>query len=345
MSKIDAREANPALDALAAALQTSFTVLKVVMVLIVFGYLGSGVFQVNSYQQALIFRYGKLDRIVGEGPHLAWPAPIERVQKVTVLREQSLEIKDLYFKKATSVMDAPGPTLSPINDGYLITGDTNIVNVAMTVHYRIADLRSYYSAVGSDEQAQQLLRLAVKNGALGASTTMAVDPLLRHGAIRFKDAVEAAAKASLQRWESGIEIASIEVAIVPPLQVKSEFDKVLQAEQNKSEKIATAEGAAQRIINQSRGDIGAVIADAQTAAAQSLAQARADAKYLQTVMDKYGDDRAALELFVANTRFARLKRILSSVQAKYFLPEGSRELQLRLGLDPQRIKKDEEEAE
>ncbi len=337
---------NPAFEALAGALQTSFIVLKAIMLLIVLAYIFSGMYMVKSYQQAMVFRFGRLDRIESDGLHFAWPAPIERVEKVSVRREQSFAIKDFYFKStADGKNSAVGKTLSPVTDGYLITGDTNIVHALMTVHYRLSDLRSYYNTVGTVEKEHRLLKLAVKNGAVIAGATMAVDPLLRHGAISFKDAIEFSAKNSLKNWGTGIEIASVEVSIVPPRQVKKEFDKVLLAEQNKSEEMSKAKGKAQRILNQSRGDVSAVLASAKTLAAQSLAQARADAKYLQTIINKYGKDKTALNLFVVNTRFARLKRILKQVEAKYFLPDGGKELRLRLGLDPQRINKDAEESE
>lgn len=336
---------NPAFEALSQALQTSFSILKVIMFVVVVAYLFSGWFVVESYEKALVFRFGKLDRVETDGLHLAWPAPIERIEKIPVHREQSLEIAALYFKVAANGrVSSVGETLSPVYDGYLITGDTNIVHALMTVHYRIGEVRDYYNSVGTPEKTKRLLELAVKNAAVSVTSTMAVDPLLSHGALAFKDALELCAKNSLRHWNTGLEIASIEVSIVPPRQVKQEFDKVLLAEQNKSEKISRAKGIAQRILNQSRGDVGALLAQARTLAAESFAQARADARYIQTIMDKYGDDKEALHLFVTNTRYARLKRILSQVEAKYFLPDGGKELRLRIGLDPKRLQKDEEEA-
>src|SRR4051812_27853956 len=77
-------------QALSEALQSSFSIVKVLMVLLVGAFLCSGMFNVKSGQQAIILRLGKplggegQAVLLGPGFHWAYPPPIDEVQKVSI---------------------------------------------------------------------------------------------------------------------------------------------------------------------------------------------------------------------------------------------------------------------
>src|SRR5437667_4804681 len=82
-------------QALADALRSSFAIIRVVMVLLVLLFLGSGFFTVGSQEKAVILRFGKpvgegARALLGAGPHWAFPYPIDEVVKIPVNQLQSV---------------------------------------------------------------------------------------------------------------------------------------------------------------------------------------------------------------------------------------------------------------
>src|SRR6267143_7242474 len=76
-------------QALADALRSSFAIIRVVMVILVLLFLGSGFFTVGSQEKAVILRFGKpigvgAQALLGPGPHWAFPYPIDEVKKIPV---------------------------------------------------------------------------------------------------------------------------------------------------------------------------------------------------------------------------------------------------------------------
>src|ERR1700682_5445632 len=75
--------------ALSEALRSSFTIVKIVMVVLVVVFLASGFFKVNPQEQAIILRFGKpvgegSQALLGSGLHWSFPYPIDEYVKVSI---------------------------------------------------------------------------------------------------------------------------------------------------------------------------------------------------------------------------------------------------------------------
>ena len=87
------------------------------------GYLWTGFYAVNADEHAVVRRFGAIEARVGPGIHYRLPWPVDRVDVV----------------KATSVMKIgvgfalPEKETAEMTGVELLTGDTNILNVAMVV--------------------------------------------------------------------------------------------------------------------------------------------------------------------------------------------------------------------
>src|ERR1035438_2969468 len=91
-------EAPEALDAgsqaLAAALGSSFAIVKIVMVLMVLAFFGSGFFTVGPSEKAVILRFGKpvgegQKALLSSGLHWSFPYPIDEVVKIPITEIRS----------------------------------------------------------------------------------------------------------------------------------------------------------------------------------------------------------------------------------------------------------------
>ena len=134
-------------QALADALRSSFAIVRVIMVVLVLLFFFSGFFTVGTQEKAVILRFGKPvgegdKALLGPGFHLALPAPIDEVVRIPVGQLQTVSSTIGWWattaaNEAAGTEPPPGPGLNPNVDGYLLTGDENIVHVRGTLLYRI----------------------------------------------------------------------------------------------------------------------------------------------------------------------------------------------------------------
>ena len=111
-------------QSLADALRASFGVLKVIMVLLVVWFLFSGVTCVQETQQAVVFRFGKLQSAASEtGLHLAFPYPVDETLRIGVAAE-TLTFDSHWFQVrpeeegvSLSMISRGGQGLDPVHDG------------------------------------------------------------------------------------------------------------------------------------------------------------------------------------------------------------------------------------
>jgi membrane protease subunit HflK len=197
--------------ALSEALRISFFVLKIIMVVLVVVFLASGFRMVESDEQALVLRFGKIrgigeDRtlkpgLVGPLPWLHWvfPYPIDNIVKIPTAKKQNLPINSFwYYQKPSELLppDAtnkviPPETLNPIIEGYCITrseeqkriagfsgSDYHIVHCKWQLTYQIDDPERFFKNTYTDD---------VKPGQSYADViAKSVKPLLEY---LFEDAV------------------------------------------------------------------------------------------------------------------------------------------------------------
>src|SRR5581483_9944982 len=83
-------------QALAEALRSSFTIVKIVMFLMVVAFFCSGIFQVGPSEKAVILRFGKpvgegSKALLGSGVHWSWPYPIDEVVHIPITVQQTVQ--------------------------------------------------------------------------------------------------------------------------------------------------------------------------------------------------------------------------------------------------------------
>jgi membrane protease subunit HflK len=173
-------ELDAAGKSLSEALSISFVILKVIMAVLIIAFLASGFKTVDSDQQALVLRFGKI-RGVGEGrvlkprtrPYWIIPYPVERMVKIPVEKKVDLSIRSFwYYQSKEEMLMDPSiqktrflPELDPVRDGYLISrsekldgtlsgtsgSDYNIVHCKWRLTYQIDDPERFFKNMKVDE--------------------------------------------------------------------------------------------------------------------------------------------------------------------------------------------------
>ncbi|MEM6391186.1 MAG: SPFH domain-containing protein [Planctomycetota bacterium] len=267
---------DPAAQSLSDALRVAFLLLKFVMVILVVIYLVSGTFTVDQQQAAVKLRFGKIvgepgQRVFGPGTHLGLPLPFESRVIVTTA-PQAISLNSAFFfergvedqTKTDDELAQEGRTgpLNPLTDGYLITGDANIVHGTFRVTYRVPqeDVETYVRTIRDPEHAQSITRTAAERGLVHAAATVEADDFIA-GRARLSAATDHANR-TLTGLSTGITIDRIEV-IRPamPIAARAAYNQVNNAEAERAKAIEEAERDRARTLQSAGGPAAAPRAD------------------------------------------------------------------------------------
>ncbi|HTS54168.1 MAG TPA: protease modulator HflK, partial [Burkholderiales bacterium] len=161
-------------------------------------YFATGFYVVNADEHAVVRRFGAVEARVGPGIHYRLPWPVDRIDVV----------------KTTSVMKT-GVGFSPSeNDSQsmtgveVLTGDTNILSLALVVQYVIRDPAEFLFQI---EQPHTLVATLAQSVLTETVVGMPVDEVLTTGRLAIQGRVKLKTQEILDRYRSGIQISSVSI--------------------------------------------------------------------------------------------------------------------------------------
>ncbi len=267
---------DPANQSLADALRASFRVLKVIMIVVVACFLGSGFYIVDQNEVAVLTRFGRLSGDLRKpGFHVAFPYPIDQKTRVPTYTKE-LEVRSFWMRLAKdeetrplSQLFASRQYLEPGVDGALLTAvdpgtgprgqGGELVHVLWKLTYRITDPLAYVQNV-EDERATIESLFDAASVAMAARST--VDNIAFTDQSAFRALVQEDAQRRLDEIRSGIRIERLNSTPYQPLQVRDEFNAVVSAQNRKQSAIKAAEQERDKILNETAGEAHGVITDA-----------------------------------------------------------------------------------
>jgi len=339
-------EAPEALDAgsqaLAEALGSSFAIVKIVMVLMVLAFFGSGFFQVGPSEKAVILRFGRpvgegKSVLLGPGLHWSFPYPIDEVVKIPITEIQKVtSTTGWYFttpEQELSGEELPGgASLNPAIDGYAITADRNIVHTRATLNYHIDDPIQYIFNFAS---ASNSIQNALNNALLYTAAKFNVDDILTRDVAGFQDAVQGRVTDLTDKENLGIIIDNCQVQSVAPRQLQDVFARVTEAQQNQSKQINDANTYRDKTLLNGAAQASAITIEAATASTNYVKGIQADAKAFTDLLPAFDMNR---NLFAQQKLAETMAQVLTNVQDKFFLPQRAdgqpRELRLQINREP-----------
>ena len=348
---------DPSSQALAAALKSSFAIVKFAMFALLIVFLCSGFFTVGPQERAIVLRFGKPvggGQLLTQGLKFALPYPIDEVVKVPITELQRVTSTVGWFfttpeMELAGVDPFAGASLNPAVDGYLVTADQNIVHARATLNYRIEDPIQYIFGFEGDTNrpfsgsgASNLVLNALNSALVKSASEFKVDDILYSDVLGFKDAVRRKVTEQLAVQKLGIVVEQVEVASRPPLFLKNDFARVNVSAQQRGKLINEARAEANQTTSQ---------ADAKASAMKNIAEVERDSllNKLQgeasTFTDLLPSYRQNPQMFVERRLTETLSRVMTNAQDKIFLSENadgrSRELRLLLNREPQKINRDQ----
>lgn len=229
----------------------SFPFSKLLPVALVLGaivWAASGFYTIQEAERGVVTRFGKLSEIVQPG--LNWkPTFIDKVIPVNI--EQLLELK---------------------TNGSMLTQDENMVQVEMTVQYRIEDPAKYkFNVYNPDDSLKQATDSALRY-VIGHMT---MDDILTTGRAVVREKTWNALRDIIKTYDMGLLVTDVNFQYArPPEEVKAAFDDAIKAQEDEQRLIREAEayargqepiarGQAQRILEQANAYKEQVVLNAQ----------------------------------------------------------------------------------
>jgi len=254
-------------------------------------WLVSGVTVVEANEVALVLRFGAL---TGEGtaqavhpPGLLFapPKPIGEVVRVPVRTVFELELRHLHHEKGEGPYRRGVWSADPRRVGYALTGDRNVVHVAMVARYQISDPVAYAFAV---EDPASVLSSVVVDEMARATGERPVDAVLTDGRSDLVDAVVASSQQRLDELGAGLALVSLElIDLAPPPQVKNEFAEVQSASIEAETAVQEAREYRAEALPRAASSSADVVSTARADAATRLSAARGEAQAFRVLAEEY----------------------------------------------------------
>lgn len=238
-----------------------FGLLGIGAALLVAVWLWNAVYIVDAQEQAVILRLGKYHETVGQGLNIYFP-PIDRKFQENVTRERS-------FSK----------------QGQMLTEDENIVEVPLTVQYKISNLKDFVLNV---DQPEVSLQHATESALRHVAGSTSMDEVITLGREQMGIEVSKRLQDFLNDYGTGITITQVNIQrATAPGEVKDAFDDVIRAREDEQREKNQAETYANGVVPEARGQAQRLIEDANGYRDEVVARAQGEADRFTKLLGEY----------------------------------------------------------
>lgn len=272
-------------------------------------YFGSGFYMVNADEHAVVRRFGAIAARVGPGMHYRVPWPVDRVDVL----------------KTTSVMKVGVGFSLPENDSdalegvELLTGDTNILNLALVVQYVIRNPSDYLFEI---DQPQILVGTLAESVLTESVVGMPIDEVLTTGRLAIQGQVKLRTQETLDRYRSGIQISSVNIMnITLDLSVAQAFQDVADAMADREKTQNEARAYANNQIPRARGEANRTVSNAKNYKQQRIAESIGNTTRFLALLKEY---RKAPTVTRARIYLDSMEKILPKVKLYVIDSQGGR---------------------
>ncbi|MBT3377152.1 MAG: hypothetical protein HN742_41445 [Lentisphaerae bacterium] len=289
---------------------------------------------VKQHQVGVVYRFGRPARRLQPGDRaLIFPPPIDRYHAYTVTRERVVSTDAFMYARSedatrTGANDPIPPVLRPGLDGYLLTGDGDIVHCRASLYYRIADPVLFYELHADGEAA---LAAFMREAVLAVSASLSTDTTLFRPA-EFSDRTAQRLRHRLEAAGMGVLINRVVLTALPPRQVKSAFDAQVAVGQTVDQLLQEAKSYRERVSNEATSSADRIRALARADGERLKQTAQARVTNYEKLLAEYrkNPDVVKRELYIQT-----VQRILHRADEVYFV-DGQEGRQVRISLGRQR---------
>lgn len=198
--------------------------------------------------------------------------PFETVEKVTITENQT---------RIASVVG--GRTRN--DEGFMLSGDQNIVDVSMSVLWRVADPAEYLFNV---ENPDEMVRKTAESAMREVVGRRPVQDVFRDDRAGIELEVAAITQEILTSYAAGISIANIKLEqAAPPQEVADAFDEVQRAEQDEDRFQEEARQYANTLLGGARGQAAQIREEAAAYKDRVVKEAEGESARFISIYEEY----------------------------------------------------------
>ncbi|MEE9388021.1 MAG: FtsH protease activity modulator HflK [Paracoccaceae bacterium] len=250
-------------------------------------------YRVDTSEESVELLFGKYSSTGTEGLNFA-PWPVVTAEILPVTRENT---EDIGVGRG-----------SRSDEGLMLTGDENIVDIDFQVVWNISDSRKFlFNIAGPRETIRAVSESAMRE--IIARSLLA--PILNRDRGVIAQELETLIQQTLDGYESGINIVRVNFDKAdPPREVIDAFRQVQAAEQTRDTLEKRADAYANQVVAEARGTAAQLLEQAEGYRAQVVNQAEGEASRFIAVYEEYAK---APEVTRKRLYLETLERVLGSV--------------------------------
>ena len=278
----------------------------------------SGVYRVESNETAVVLRFGRLmgetpgQQIKKPGLHFAFPFFVDKVIKIPVYTVQEREITT-HYKPGGSVV---APTIE--SNGYVLTGDRNIVLIRAKIKYQIND-PVRYTLFSSD--VDNMIDGIISGELTSIAAYSVVDSILTSGRAELSRSVMRSSQDIIDGLELGILISEVELTeITAPSETIRYFEEVRNASVYKATVFQRAQEYASTTILGAQAAASTLKQTAITEQAARLTKARGEMAEFDGLYDQYIINP---QIIISGTFRQRVGAVLKQAGKSIVVPAGA----------------------
>jgi len=224
-------------------------------------------YRVQADEQGVVLRLGKYSRIMEPGLRFAfWP--VEKAEVLQVTKEHNVTFGG-----------------RSADDGRMLAGDQNLVDIRFTVQWRIIDAKKYLFNI---QQPEALIRVVAESAMRDVVGRTAADIVRTKGRFDTQERVKELIQKTLTSYDSGININGVQLEQAdPPPQVVDAFEEVQRAEQEQNKLIREAERYRNKLLGEARGEAAQIVEKSKAYKAKVVAEAQGEAERFSKIYAQY----------------------------------------------------------
>jgi membrane protease subunit HflK len=270
----------------------------------------TGIYIVDEGNRGVVTRFGKYAETTEPGPHWRLPAPIESHTIVNVQKQRSIEVG----------YRSGGRQQTPLieKEALMLTEDENIVNVALSVQYRINNAKNYLFNL-PDDPVPTLIQVteSAERGIIGKST---MDHVLTEGREDIAQQIKTEIQKVLEQYDAGITVISVSFKDAqPPEEVQGAFIDAIKAREDEERLKNEANEYANKVVPEARGAASRLMQEAEAYKLNVIAKAEGEARRFEKLLAEYQKapdvTRERLYLDTMQTVFEHTNNVLLDVKS------------------------------
>ena len=277
-------------------------------------WMSTGIYVVAPDESGVVVRFGRYVETTDSGPHFHLPYPIESVYTPKVTQVQRIEVG--YRTRGRTTVPVPEEAL-------MLTGDENIIDINMSVQYRIEEngaANFLFNLRNPPSDPHMAVRNAAEASIRRVIGRNSIDTALTTG----KEIIQADTKITLQAildgYHSGLRIIAVQLQqVAPPQEVVHAFKDVASAREDRERAINEAQGYANEILPKAKGEAERQIQEAEAYKTAKLTRAEGDVHRFLALLSEY---QKAEEVTRTRLYLETMERVLPGVNKVILQPGG-----------------------